>query len=596
MSRRRAEKAAVSRRQLLIGGLAVGGLGACGLPVDEVVRPGLDVEAPPEEVQAIVPEGPRAGMTAEEVVRGFLRAGATTGSGLSVAREFLTEEASRTWQPDEGETVVQGVGESTVERDGRRGSYRFEGPVAARIDPAGRFGLAADKETTSASFRLESVGGELRISQLPPTFGRILPPHLVAAMYQPFDVHYTATGSNRLVPDRRWIPADQQATRLMRAQLGGVPDYLVGAVRTDERAALTVDAVPVVDGVAQVDLRAGLSSDTTLRSVVTAQVVETLMQLPQVTQVVLTVAGSTVEIPGVEPPLRSASQLGFVNPRPVGAQTAIVRDGERVLPVPARELAFLSQDDLESRRTPFAPVPSAWRALAVTGDGKEVAGVRDDGTELVRWRDDGSEIPVSQFARSMTKPAYDSSGVLWIGGRDLASGRVGRLWAINTAVPPDDAAAQPALVPVSWLGREPVRAVAVSPDQARIAVVVGDDERASIHVTGVVRAPNGLPEGTSASELRVGGSLVQVRDVSWISATSLAVLGKRSGDDEVRPFVVEVGGQVSALLPVEGARWVMTTGGERDLLVVPAKGTARARAGASWRELPFSGAVFVPGA
>ena len=583
----------VGRREVLLTGAGLVALSACGLPVDDVVTPGLDVDAPPEEVQPIVPEGPRPGMTADEVVRGFLRAGAATGAGLSVARSFLTDDASRAWRPDERQTLVQGSGDLTLRRDGD--GYRLEAPVAARIDPSGRFSLSPADEDATVIVGVESEGGEPRISALPDDFGRLLPPHLVAAMYQPYAVHYTATGSNRLVPDLRWIPADQQATRLIRAQLAEVPEYLRGAVRTDERAELTVDAVPVVDGVAQVDLKAGLSSDTTTRTVFAAQVVETLMQLPQVTQVVLTVTGTTLDIPGVDPPLRSAAQLGFVSTEPRGAQSAVVRDGQRVVPVPERELAFLSQDDLSERGTPFAEVPKAWSALAVTEDGKEVAGVRTSGTELVRWRDDGSSIPVPQFADALTKPAYDSSGVLWIGGRDLVSGE-GQLWAINTAVPPDDPAARPALVPVSWLGRDPVRAVAISPDRARVAVVAGTSKKAAIYVSGVVRAPNGLPEGTSTGALPVGGSLVRVRDVAWISATALAVLGQRESDAELRPFVVEVGGQVSSLLPVADARWVMTTGGERDLLVVRGEKPAMTRTGASWRPLPFEGAVFVPGA
>ena len=583
---------AVTRRAAL-GVMSLGVLGACGLTVDETVRPGLDVEVPQDEGIQYQPEGPRAGMTPEDIVRGFLRAGAATGNGLSVARSYLTDEASRAWRPDDAQTIVHSD-EGVVLRD-EDGSLEVSARVVARIDTDARLSLSRSTDGASVAFGMSQVAGEWRIAEVQEGFGRLLPLSRVDQMYRRYRVHYTAIGWNRLVPDLRWIPSDQEATRLVRTQLGRVPDHLDGAVQTDETAELRFDAVPVISGVAQVDLKRGLSADPTLRRNLAAQLVASLVQLPTVSEVAMSINGSRVDIEGVDPPWTSPSQFGFIEARAPEEQSAVVRDGRHLVRISLADVTSVTPEGVAALDTPFADVPADWNRLAVSLDGKEVAGVRSSGLELVRWRDDGRAIPVEQFGRQMTKPVYDASGVLWVGGVGSEAGD--RLWAINSSLDAGDAEAGPTKVPALWLsGRRP-RSLSLSPDSACIAVISSaeDGKDVQIQVSGVARQPNGLPTGTATRALRVAAVIADAIDLTWITPTTLAVLGRRPTDQEIRPLVVEVGGLISALAPVRGARSIATTGGVRDLLVSASAG-AYVRTGASWSKLSSPGAVVVPSA
>lgn len=591
------ERPGLPRRAVLRLALGAGGAGAlsaCGLSVDDTVRPGLEVDAAQdrEEIQ-YQPEPPRAGMTPAELVQGFLLAGASTGSGLSVARSYLTPEASSAWNPDDAQTIVQAQDLPQIRSEGD-GTMHVQTRVAARIDADGRYSLAKASDGAIVRFGVSRVDGEWRISKVQQDFGRLLPSSRVDQMYRRYRVHYAAIGWNRLVPDLRWIPSDQEATRLVRAQLGDVPGYLAGAVQTDADARLTVDAVPVIDGVAQVDLKTDLSSDPTVRKNFAAQLVASLMQLPAVTQVALSVAGSTLDLPGIEPPLTSPAQFGFVEVGSPDGQYAIVREDERAVPVPLRQVGAATDTDVAARESPFLDVPTRWARLAVSLDGKEIAGVRGSGLELVRWFDDKTSMPVEQFATHMTRPVYDASGVLWVAGRgELDSSR---LWVINTAVDPSEPDAEPAEVPAPWLtGRRPI-AISVSPDSTCLAAISTDDGGGDvqIQVSGIARQPNGLPTSTATQSLQVAASVEQARDLTWITPTTLGVLGRRSTDKAVRPLLVEVGGQIEALAAVTSARSIATTGGERELYVTTSSGRTYSRVGASWSALGVTGTVVVP--
>lgn len=579
---------------LALGGVGVGALSACGLSVDDTVRPGLEVDAEQDrEAIQYQPEPPRPGMTPAQLVQSFLLAGATTGSGLSVARSYLTPEASSAWNPDDAQTIVSAQDLPQIRSEGGA-TIQVQARVAARIDADGRYALAKTSDGAIVRFGLSRVDGEWRISKVQPDFGRLLPSSRVDQMYRRYQVHYAAIGWNRLVPDLRWIPSDQEATRLVRAQLGDVPSYLAGAVQTDADARLTVDAVPVIDGVAQVDLKTDLSSDPTVRKNFAAQLVASLMQLPAVTQVELSVAGSTLDLPGIEPPLTSPAQFGFVEVGSPDGQYAVVREDERAVPVPLRQIGAVTDTDVAARESPFAQIPTSWSRVAVSLDGKEIAGVRGSGLELVRWFDDETSAPVEQFATHMTRPVYDASGVLWVAGRGEQDSS--RLWVINTAVEAGEADAAPAEVPTLWLrGRRPI-AISVSPDSTCIAVISTDGGGGDlqIQVSGIARQPNGLPTSTATQALQVAASVEQARDLTWITQTTLAVLGRRAPDTAVRPLLVEVGGQIEALAPVVSARSIATTGGERELYVTTSARRTYTRVGASWRALRVTGAVVVP--
>lgn len=581
-------------RRSVLGLIGAGALTSCGLTVDDSVRPGLDVDVPRDRDIQYLPEGPAPGMGPEEIVMGFLRASAAAGPSLSVARSYLTAAASSGWRPDEAHTMVMTDADPRIRVSGR--TVRIDTRLAARIDTDGRFSLAPATDGAMVRFGMTRESGEWRISTLQKGFGRLLPLSRVDQTYRRYRVHYAAIGWNRLVPDLRWIPSDQEATRLVRLQLGRVPDHLVGAVQTDVDARLSVDAVPVSEGVATVDLREGLSTDPTVRRHLAAQLVASLMQLPEVMEVELSIEGSTVDIPGVERPWTSPSQFGFVEAGPSDGRSAVIRDGTRLVRVALDEVTTVDARGVVEAETPFAAVPPEWSELAISLDGKEVAGVRDSGEELVRWFDSGQSRAVEAFATDMARPVFDTSDVLWVAGTGETPSS--RLWVVNTSLDPKDPAAVPTEVPALWLSGRVPRSVSVSPDGACLAVIStgrdGTDQR--IQVSGIARQPNGMPTATATRALDVAAVVEELLDLAWITPTTLAVLGRRPTDRSVRPLLVEVGGEISPLEPVSGARLIGTTGGVRDLVVTTASHRSYTRTGGSWRRLPSRRAVVVPSA
>ena len=101
---------------LLLSGLALSGCGlmpwsvTAQVPTDSSVRQG-EVSGSDQQDQFIrvIPQGPRSGMTAVQVVQGFLDASAAAEDDHGVAREYLTAEAAARWMPDSGVQVFKGV-------------------------------------------------------------------------------------------------------------------------------------------------------------------------------------------------------------------------------------------------------------------------------------------------------------------------------------------------------------------------------------------------------------------------------------------------------------------------------------------------------
>lgn len=564
---------------------AVGVLAGCGFEPDRTIRPGLDVDAPQQGLgpNTYVPPGPQAGDGPVETILGFMRAGRTTGSQLDIARSFLTQEAGDAWLRSDAQTVVYESG--TSPRVVRVAGDRWQATVrtVAVIDPQARYSVAPANDYRRFEFGMRQEEGRWVIAKLPEGFGRVLPRQGVNRMYRAYPVHYTSNGY--LVADLRWIPQDQETTRLTAVQLGSVPDHLVGAVSTDDEAELSVRAVPVVDGVAQVDLDTA-SPEPAVRKQLAAQLVATLRKLGDVTEVDIRLGGSPLPLPDVETPLSAPEQLGFVNLR-TSETRVLARLGTRLVDVPPGTLSTVTGDELRRRSTPFAEVPRSWRRLGLSPDGKEVAGVGGDGVELTRWRDDGTQVAVRPFATEMTRPVYDVGSVLWVGGQGLGEQEGLRLWAINArADTADPQAAAPLGLRIGWLDGRLVRAIGISPEGSRIAVISAAPKGGSVlEVAGIARGANGLPTGIATEPLRVAARFDDLRDLVWVGQTQLAVVGRLAGRRTLLPYLADVGGDITELTARAGGVEITTADSTRDIVLSDGRGRCWIKSGTSWREL-----------
>ncbi|WP_460447773.1 LpqB family beta-propeller domain-containing protein, partial [Angustibacter aerolatus] len=559
------------------GGLPDSGPAGAGVPVDE---------AAVEPLQA-APQGPRPGAEPDEVVGGFLRAGAGFDNDHAVAREFLAGSVDRSWRPEQATVVYADDTSLTVQRrPGSQpdGSVRVEvrAPVSAVIDDQGAYVQARPGQRAVASFDLQRRDGQWRVSRLDAGFGLWLPRYEVDRAYSPVRLSYVAAGTRVLVPDLRWFggPRAGLATLMVRQLLTGPPAWLRSALVSGapRGTRLSVDAVPVTDGVAQVDLTAEvLTASPQQRQQLWAQLVSTLGQLPGVVDVRLTSGGTPVSVPGVEPGVSASTTLGFLDDvRVTGEPLALVGD------------RFERVDTGSGQLTPggtASSLPSA-AGLAQVGAGPGAAplvGLSEDGTRLLRLR--GQERDRLVSGASLLPPSVDAEGVVWTADQTRPGGVV-----VTSGVAGDGRVDR--LSP-AWLAGRVVRAIDLSRAGDRIAVVSSaPDGSRRLDVAGIVRTPDRRPVRLTDA-LQQGRSLTDVRDVAWADRSDLVVLAKAPGG-VLRPFQVAVGGLTTAMPLVTSPRAVAAGDGMRAVYVVDGAGQLLTRSGSGWRVLGQARSVTVP--
>ena len=200
---------------------------------------------------------------------------------------------------------------------------------------------------------------------------------------------------------------------------------------------------------------------------------------------------------------------------------------------------------------------------------------------------------LAKFGSRLTKPSYDSLQGLWVAGEAGGSARV---WVIDTS-PVPVANAKPRAIPAPWLAARVVLAMRVAADNQRIALITTNRSGGDLQVVvaGIVRSAAGDAVSLTADVQRVGWTLTAASDLAWVDDSTVAVLGRFSPKDAIGPLLVEIGGKVTALSPVVGARVVTNTGGLRGVVVVTDRGKVLVRAGNGWQELQTGTDFLIPG-
>lgn len=554
-----------------------------GVGARRAVEPGLEVQGGEgEPVRAFFP-GPAAKATQQQIVSGFVRAGASSDGNYDTARSFLTPEASKAWVP-EGEIVLYSTSTPLAVTPQAPNTAVLSGGVEGTIDTDGRHVNAAPAATRRAAFEFARINGEWRISNLPDDFGRWITTSDLGNLLKPYTLHYLAADRRALVPDRRWFPRDHLATRLARAQLAPPPSYLGASVRNDipRGSRLTADAVAVTDGLARVEITGTVPTDKVQRENVWAQLVSTLLQDANVQAVTIRVQDVTLELPNVDLPVRTIEQVGFPSAPAAAAGRPVVRRDDSLF-----LLQSTSVVDRDPRKSGHPDVPRTFHSLALSADGAELAAVDPDGQGLSRFRKETRyEMPF--FGTDVGHPAYDTRGFLWAGGIGIDDESDQRLWAFNVTGDPATQR-QPAAKPVlaDWLVGRHVIEAKPSPDGDRILILhtAQDGTAPQIDVAGVVRTPTGEPQRLAAPR-RLATNLIEPAGLVWLSDVSVATLARRVGPTEQRrPFVISIDGAEQSLAELPKAVTITSTGGERDILVTTTDGTVLSRAGQQWISL-----------
>ncbi|HEY5179637.1 MAG TPA: GerMN domain-containing protein [Dermatophilaceae bacterium] len=581
----------------LVAVVVAAALSACGgLPTDSPVQQGSRVGEAAVQPIRVQPDGPTPGATPDQIVRGFLRAGAGFEDDHAIARSFFTAFVKDEWLPDSGVEVYGDDSALKVELLTPT-TVRVTASIVAEVDDAGRYRETPAGTTVQAIFGMQKLDVGWRIALPPKGFGLWLSARDLDRIYGSFTIAYASNSARAIVGDRRWFPITTGlATTLARAQLAPVPTYLTGAAQTGvpARTVLAVDAVPIQSGRALVDLSAmALSADPDQRRAMWAQFVATLMQVPSVIQVSLQVEGARLDLPGVPDGVSMLTTLGYQTDTATSTTMAVLRAGSQLSRVSPDRPQDQPRKPAKPAAGPALPkIPAGWVSLAMSWNGQEIAGIGADYADLARWQ--GNQMfQLAEFGSNLTKPSYDSLNGLWVAGEAHGATKV---WVIDTSLSPVKDA-KPREISAKWLDKRRVLALRVASDNQRVALITtsfaGGDVQ--VVVAGIVRSGNGGALSLAAEPLRVGWTLTAATDLAWADDSTLAVVGRVGPKVALAPYLVEIGGKLTALSPVAGSRLVTSTGGVRGVVVIADPGKVLARAGNGWQQLQTGTDFLIPG-
>lgn len=520
--------------------------GCAGLPTSGPVNPGLSADQSVGDPDiAFRPDSPQPGATPEEIVDGFIRAG--TGPGQdgtwAVAREYLAPGFEKSWDPRAGVTIDEPG--ARVYTSATEDQVALSLTRIAAVDEIGDYERTG-AEATRLEFRLAvQSDGEWRITDAPD--GLVLDTSQFSRVFSRYALMYFDPTWEFLVPDVRWFPVPNAATYIADALVDGpVSPWLAASVVTAFPESVSLrPSVPVVDGVAQVELDAAaleLSPETLSR--MEAQLTASLEDA-RVSDVQMS-AGSTVL---------------DVDPAP----TRSTRVAPSPLVLTAEGLGFLTGDDL----TPVQGLTEAMTAvdpvsIQLSPD-RDFAAVRLSGGGAARVEADGDVLGFDERP-GLIDPAVDPSGYSW-------------------SVPRSSPAALAAFAPGServdiagaWPDATEITSMALSRDGTRLVAVVTTGGGPAVWVSGVIRDSGGLPSALG-EPLVLQGLPTPDAAVAWLDDTTIGVLVRGVSEPEVVEIVV--GGPATGTTAPPDAAQIAGTNGV--LRVSGRDGALYAKRGSTW--------------
>lgn len=485
---------------ILLLSLTLSGCG--GIPISSEVYFG---EVISEDITAqfvrVIARPPSAGMTPETIVRGFLDACADPAQDYGIARQYLMPESASAWNPDTGIEIYDA---NTMQISGEAPNLVAAAAKKGNISDLGKYASANPGAQTSSNFELmQDDLGQWRISKL--SNGILLSSGDVDRSFRSFPIYFFNTELTSLVSDSLLVPVSKSgaATSLVLSLLAGPTPYLapVAVTAFPVGTKLTYGSVPVVNGVAQVDLtREILGADEVTRRALSAQLVWTLSVLPSVSGVEISVSGQPFVLSGIGA-IQTVADWQQISPLP--------NETLRTLNVIRNEKIFTIGGESDEVR---ATAPTALLFASASQDGSRIAAVTSDLKSLLVSESDSTEFTVLAQGEVISRPSWDNSGRIFYA--DFGQG----ITEISL-----DGSIRNVLADVSLLGTtQQIKKIAVAGDGVRVAVVYSDGVSDVLAVGAIFRTET----QTRITGLhRVEQDVTQVRDIAWSTPTSIAALG-----------------------------------------------------------------------
>ncbi|MDR1767217.1 MAG: LpqB family beta-propeller domain-containing protein [Propionibacteriaceae bacterium] len=462
----------------------------------------------------VAPLPPAADADQSLIVEGFLHAMSVYQPGYAIARLYLTQEASLTWNPDAGVTVYeegyppQPSGDSVV----------LTAPLKGTVDAEGAYHVAAGQVKQDFGL-VKDANGQWRIST--PPEGLLVSRYLFTTSYLSVNLHYLDNDGRMLVADPVWLASgDDQLLRALRRQLRQPGDWLAPLVRPQPE--VRVVSVAALGDSVQVELdAAALALTPDARKELLGEFVYTSRQFVAEPSVSVSVNGAQWRVGdgsgpqyGLDDFPQWSTQLADSNVYGVGADSlvsvdTIVEDGQKTA-VAASPPGTLLAVDAQRRR-----------AAVVGADRKTVSTI-----SLA-----GPAAPVEVLAGSaLLRPEYSSTGELWIGRQAVFTGL--------TVVGEDGSHKAKVMWPQSAaaLADGKLTAFRLAPDGDRLAVALQTPNGPALGLMRVMRGDETTLEGWQGVDLSWAGPPTAVLDVGWSDESELTVLvtGQDSTTDVLR--------------------------------------------------------------
>ncbi|MDO5672186.1 MAG: LpqB family beta-propeller domain-containing protein [Actinomycetaceae bacterium] len=544
---------ASSTRKTLVALLVCAALGssACAqLPLyGEVQAANPDLPTGPPLGQTAA--GPAQDASAEKIVQGFLRAcSAGYSDDFTVARSFLGIATAKQWQPDKQVRIFPSDSDLSISRQ-QDGAFVVTVSAVASVDSAGIYVESGQGSKISASFSLaKGIDQQWRIASLED--GIILSESAFSSAYAASTLYFLSPDRQRLVPELRWYPRRRQAAYMMQGLLEGPSASLTGAVTTSfpTGTTLPLKTVNISEGIAQVELSSeAQGQDEATRANMYWQAEATLRALPAVSKVSLTIGDAPIE------PALMPAQTASDPPLAV-----MIKEGQIVTRQDAK-FSVLVGGEILAGLSPNHPAVAPGGAPLV---------FLDADSRLMIVPQGGRAPIVLMEAAQLLPPSVDSLGWIWTG--NPAEDRIVKVVASNGTQ---------LSLPLGGAHDGKLLGLRVSPDGARLAMLWETNEGTRIDVHAVVRDTQGTPSGLGPP-LRMGEAITNVRAMTWISGTNIAVLTS-SPSEQMKVHIMELSGPSRTLSAVKGAISIASSVDERQLMLATSDGQLFVRNGANWR-------------
>jgi len=551
-------------KRLIVVAIALAGLlaGCADIPTSGEPE-SVKVEGAPAQTEPevrVIAQGPRPGDSPFAIVSGFLEASGTVEEGFATAREFLTPGGTVRWNPKADMTIYDQNDVHLVERGDRVALTTV--PVG-RVDDQGVFVPVTDTNRISRTFQMSRVDGEWRIDSLP---------NGLYVSRQDFEREYVQTDNyfiarpprtSVLVPDPVYTARSLDTpTARIESLLRGPSRWLnaIGMTAAPTGAALA-EPVNILSGVALVRLTPeSIPLEGVERDLMLAQIVMTLTQDPEITQVEIRAAGQ---------PALAFSDAGSTILRRADVTPYLPADLR-----PSTSLAYFVQDGVsytagaQIAQGPFAP-DIKLSEIAASPGGAMLAGISEDRRTLWTARaDEPKHLTVRSRGENIRSISFDGDGNLWaVEGVD--TGTVVRRY------PPSG---DPVRVGVSGFEPRQITRLRVSADGARLALLLSTVEGSQVYLAQALENVTGV---RIAALRRMAGVLSDPRSVDWADPGRLIVVATEP-NAQPQPYLVSLGGPIEVLPILTGIVEVSAAPGAPMIATTSKKQIWRLNEGGSW--------------